>query len=62
VINKTDLAPYVGANLDVMAADTQRMRGARPFVMSNLKTNTGLGEVVRFIETKGMLRPAAETA
>ena len=55
VINKTDLAPYVGANLDVMAADTRRMRGARPFVMSNLKTNTGLAEVVKFIETKGML-------
>jgi urease accessory protein len=55
VINKTDLAPYVGANLDVMAADTKRMRGARPFVMSNLKTLDGLADVVRFIETKGML-------
>jgi urease accessory protein len=55
VINKTDLAPYVGANLDVMAADTKRMRGARPFVMSNLKTHDGLADVVRFIETKGML-------
>jgi urease accessory protein len=41
-----------------MAADTQRMRGTRPFVMSNLKTNTGLADVVRFIETKGMLRAA----
>ena len=59
VINKTDLAPYVGANLDVMAADTRRMRmtaqGVRPFVMSNLKTQAGLAEVVTFIETKGML-------
>ena len=55
VINKTDLAPYVGANLDVMAADTKRMRGARPFVMSNLKTRDGLADVVSFIETKGML-------
>ena len=55
IINKTDLAPYVGANLDVMAADTKRMRGARPFVMSNLKTKAGLDEVVKFIETKGML-------
>jgi urease accessory protein len=55
VINKTDLAPYVGANLDVMEADTRRMRGARPFVMSNLKTHAGLAEVVKFIETKGML-------
>ena len=59
VINKTDLAPYVGANLDVMEADTKRMRataqGVRPFVMSNLKTNTGLADVIHFIETKGLL-------
>ncbi len=55
MINKIDLAPYVGADLDVMATDTKRMRGARPFVMSNLKTHTGLAEVVKFIETKGML-------
>ncbi|MDC6166236.1 urease accessory protein UreG [Paucibacter sp. XJ19-41] len=56
VINKTDLAPYVGANLDVMKADTERMRGARPFVMSNLKTAAGLDEVIAFIETKGLLK------
>jgi urease accessory protein len=56
VINKTDLAPHVGASLDVMRTDTQRMRGARPFVMSNLKTLDGLAEVVGFIETKGLLR------
>ena len=60
VINKIDLAPYVGANLDVMAADTTRMRttpqgNVRPFVMSNLKTLVGLAEVVAFIETKGLL-------
>jgi urease accessory protein len=55
-VNKTDLAPYVGADLGVMQADTKRMRGARPFVMSNLKTLTGLAEVVAFIETKGMLK------
>ena len=55
VINKTDLAPYVGANLDVMEADTQRMRPTRPYVMTNLKTQAGVNEVVRFIETKGML-------
>jgi hypothetical protein len=59
IINKTDLAPHVGANLDVMHADTTRMRstpkGLRPFVMTNLKTLSGLGEVVSFIETKGML-------
>jgi len=60
VINKTDLAPHVCASLDVMAADTTRMRttaqGLRPFVMSNLKTLQGLAEVVAFIETKGMLK------
>ncbi|MDP2035114.1 MAG: urease accessory protein UreG [Polaromonas sp.] len=61
VINKTDLAPYVGADLAVMEADTIRMRttakGLKPFVMTNLKTNTGLAEVVAFIESKGMLQP-----
>jgi len=60
VINKTDLAPYVGASLDVMATDTIRMRtgtnGLRPFVMTNLKTLAGLSDVVAFIETKGLLR------
>ena len=56
VINKTDLAPYVGANLDVMEADTQRMRKQRPYVMTNLKTHTGLAEVVAFIEERGMLK------
>ena len=59
VINKTDLAPHVGANLDVMKSDTERMRagaqGVKPFVMTNLKTQAGLDEVVRFIEQKGML-------
>src|SRR5207244_2925263 len=55
VINKTDLAPYVGADLDVMAADTRRMRKDKPFVMTNLKTRSGLAEVVRFIEERGLL-------
>jgi urease accessory protein len=59
VINKTDLAPYVGANLDVMEADTKRMRPAwassRPYVMSNLRTQQGLAEVVAFIEKRGLL-------
>ncbi len=55
VINKTDLAPHVGANLDVMRADTERMRGERPFVMTNLKTLEGLRGVVEFIEKRGML-------
>ena len=59
IINKTDLAPYVGADLGVMHADTTRMRttpkGLKPFVMTNLKTQTGLAEVIAFIETQGML-------
>ena len=62
VINKTDLAPHVGASLDVMRADTLRMRGAKPFVMTNLKTRDGLGEVVAFIEQRGMLRPRGPVA
>lgn len=56
VINKTDLAPYVGADLGIMESDTQRMRKGKPYVMTNLKTQTGLAEVVRFIEDKGMLK------
>jgi len=59
IINKTDLAPHVGANLDIMKADTERMRsshqGVKPYVMTNLKTQMGLSDVVKFIETKGML-------
>jgi urease accessory protein len=62
VINKTDLAPHVGADLDVMRADTIRMRstprGLRPFVMTNLKTQSELAEVVSFIENRGMLLTA----
>jgi urease accessory protein len=55
VINKIDLAPMVGASLEVMDRDARRMRGARPFVFTNLKTNEGLDKVIRFIETEGML-------
>jgi urease accessory protein len=58
VINKTDLAPYVGADLGVMEQDTQRMRKAKPYVMTNLKTRDGVAQVVRFIEERGMLRAA----
>ena len=62
IINKTDLAPHVGANLDVMKSDTERMRsgpqGLKPFVMTNLKTLSGLDTVVKFIEHKGMLAAA----
>ncbi|MGZ5714728.1 MAG: urease accessory protein UreG, partial [Caldimonas sp.] len=61
VINKTDLAPYVGASLEVMRADTLRMRGSRPFVMTNLKTKQGLDEVVSFIERRGLLREGVAT-
>jgi urease accessory protein len=58
VINKTDLAPYVGADLGVMEADTQRMRRGKPYVMTNLKTLTGVAQVVDFIEQRGMLKAA----
>ncbi|WP_347558667.1 urease accessory protein UreG [Robbsia sp. KACC 23696] len=56
VINKTDLAPMVGASLDVMASDAAKMRGVRPFVMCNTKAGAGLDEVIRFIERKGLLQ------
>src|ERR671938_144129 len=55
VINKIDLAPYVGASLDVMERDAKKMRGARPFVFTNLKTGSGVDTVVRFIQHKGGL-------
>ncbi|HEY2628982.1 MAG TPA: urease accessory protein UreG [Usitatibacter sp.] len=58
VINKIDLAPYVGASLEVMEHDAKKMRGERPFVFTNLKTNHNLDVVVRFIETQGMLQAA----
>ena len=55
IINKTDLAPFVGANLDIMERDARKQRGERPFVFTNLKTKQGLETVVRFIEERGML-------
>jgi len=61
IINKTDLAPYVGADLNVMEADTLRMRKQRPYVMTNLKTRTGVAEVVAFIEERGMLTRTGST-
>ncbi len=56
VINKIDLAPYVGASLDVMAADTDRMRGDRPWVFANMKVGAGVDEIIAFIEREGMLQ------
>jgi urease accessory protein len=55
VINKTDLAPHVGADLDVMARDAAAQRGQRPFVFTNLKTGAGVAEIIRFIEQRGGL-------
>jgi urease accessory protein len=55
VINKVDLAPYVGASLDVMQRDAKKMRGARPFVMTNLRVGDGVADIAQFIEQKGGL-------
>ena len=59
VINKIDLAPYVGASLEVMDVDTKKMRGERPYVFTNLKTGQGLAEVIAFIKRQGLLESAA---
>ena len=55
IINKTDLAPLVGASLDVMDRDAKKMRGDKPFLFTNLKSEEGLDKVIDFIKTKGML-------
>jgi urease accessory protein len=60
VINKIDLAPLVGANLDVMAADALRMRGTRPFIFTNLKSGEGVGFVAGFVIEKGGLAGSSE--
>ncbi len=57
VINKIDLAPLVGADLDVMARDSRKMRGERPFLFTNLKTGEGLDRVIAFIIEAGGLQP-----
>jgi urease accessory protein len=57
VINKIDLAPMVGASLEVMDRDSKKMRGERPFVFTNLKTGQGLDRIVKFIEEQGCLLP-----
>jgi urease accessory protein len=56
VINKIDLAPMVGASLEVMDRDAKKMRGARPFVFSNLKSGQGLRDIVEFIEREGLMK------
>jgi urease accessory protein len=59
IINKIDLAPHVGASLEVMERDARKMRGERPFVFTNLKTGHGLDTVIEFIVREGMLDDAA---
>ena len=60
VINKIDLAPLVGASLEVMDRDAKKMRGSRPFVFTNLKENKGVAEIARFIAATGGLAPRTD--
>ena len=62
VINKIDLAPMVGASLEVMDRDAKKMRGDRPFGFTNLKTQSGLAEIIQFIEHHAALEPASASA
>ena len=62
VINKTDLAPLVGASLEVMDRDAKKMRGERPFVFAQVKGGKGVPEIAAFIEKTGGLKPASETS
>jgi urease accessory protein len=57
IINKTDLAPYVGASLEIMQRDAKAQRGERPFVFASMKSGEGLDEIIAFIEKAGMLPP-----
>lgn len=59
VINKTDLAPHVGADLSIMESDTKRMRGEKPYVFTNIRAGSGVEEIARFIERMGGLATAA---
>ncbi|MFO7602804.1 MAG: urease accessory protein UreG [Gammaproteobacteria bacterium] len=59
VINKIDLAPYVGASLEVMERDAKKMRGERPFVFTNIKTGHGVDNIIAFIVAQGMLSAVA---
>ena len=62
IINKMDLAPHVGADLEVMRADTQKQRNGRPFVFTDMRRRIGLVEIVAFLETNGGLQPASSAA
>ncbi len=62
VINKVDLAPHVGASLEVMARDSQKMRGTKPFLFTNCKTHVGIDEVVALIKREVLFEEAAPTA
>jgi urease accessory protein len=62
VINKIDLAPMVGASLEVMDRDARKMRGSRPFIFTNLKEGKGVAEIAAFIEKQGGLDPARSAA
>lgn len=62
IINKIDLAPYVGADLSIMESDTKRMRPNSPYVFTNLKLGIGLDTIIAFIEDKGMLIQQGEAA
>jgi len=55
VINKIDLAPYVGASLEVMDRDARKMRGDRPFVFTNIRAGKGVSDIASFIERQGGL-------
>ncbi len=60
MINKIDLAPFVGASLEVMDRDSRKMRGDRPFLFANIRAGVGVEEIARFIETQGGLTPRKE--
>lgn len=62
IINKTDLAPHVGASLDVMDRDARKMRGAQPFVFSSIKHNEGLQDIIDFIVKQGLLPERRRTS
>ena len=62
IINKTDLAPHVGASLDVMQTDAKRMRGDKPFVFTNLKQKKGIDTIIHFLSHEGMLQQSETTA